>query len=196
VIVDTQDFSGDLKPTLEALSVVGSVSEPVKGQINESIVAYDIELKLNPYSNEAMDVTVIISYFSALGLGWVVIHYLFGADAIQGLIPLYTFIFLGALGVDYNLFMKSSIWKKARTMPLNDAIKEGASETGAVISSAGIILAGTFAVLATLPIQVLVHFGIITAIGVLIDTFLVRLFLVPAINAWLGEKSFWPGKMR
>jgi len=140
--------------------------------------------------------TVIVSYFSALGLGWIVIHYLMGADAIQGFIPLYAFIFLGALGVDYNIFMKSSIWKKARFMPLNQAIKEGASETGSVINSAGIILAGTFAVLATLPIQILVHFGLITAIGVLIDTFIVRPFLVPAITAWFGKRAFWPGEYK
>ncbi len=268
VIVDTRDFDGDLKGKLASLSYVGNVSDPVRGQNNENIQAFDIELKMNPYSNEAMDVlpelrelmesalslagitdadqrvwlagqtaeqydiratssrdafilvplilviiavlvliylrsivamayllaTVVVSYFSALGLGWIIIHYVMGADAIQGFIPLYTFIFLGALGVDYNIFMKSSIWKKARYLPLNQAIKEGARETGAVISSAGIILAGTFAVLATLPIQVLVHFGLITAIGVLIDTFIVRPFLVPAINAWIGKKSFWPGK--
>lgn len=138
--------------------------------------------------------TVIVSYFSALGLGWLVIHYILGADTIQGFIPLYSFVFLGALGVDYNIFMISSIWKKARIMPLRQAIKEGASETGAVINSAGIILAGTFAVLATLPIQILVHFGIITAIGILIDTFIVRPFLVPAITTILGKRAFWPGK--
>lgn len=138
--------------------------------------------------------TVVVSYFSALGLGWIIIKYILGADAIQGFIPLYTFIFLGALGVDYNLFLKSSIWKKARHMPLKEAIKQGAAETGPVINSAGIILAGTFAVLATLPIQILVHFGLITAIGVLIDTFIVRPFLVPAITAWMGKKAFWPGK--
>ena len=78
--------------------------------------------------------------------------------------------------------MISSIWQKRKIMPLRQAIKEGVGETSAVITSAGLILAGTFAVLATLPIQVLVQFGIITAIGVLLDTFIVRPFLVPAIN--------------
>jgi len=96
---------------------------------------------------------------------------------------------------DYNIFMVSSIWQKARRMPLRQAIKEGVSQTGGVITSAGLILAGTFAVLATLPIQILVHFGIITAIGVLLDTFVVRPFLVPAITALLGRRAFWPGKL-
>ncbi|RUT33380.1 MMPL family transporter [Paenibacillus zeisoli] len=138
--------------------------------------------------------TVILSYFSALGLGWIILHYGMGADAIQGAIPLYSFVFLVALGEDYNIFMISSIWEKRKHMPLKEAIRQGVSETGSVITSAGIILAGTFAVLASLPIQVLVHFGIITAVGVLLDTFIVRPFLVPAITVLLGRWAFWPGK--
>ncbi len=138
--------------------------------------------------------TVILSYFSALGLGWLIIHYGMGAEAISATIPLYAFVFIVALGEDYNIFMVSGIWKKRRQLPLNDAISQGVSETGSVITSAGLILAGTFAVLASLPIQVLVHFGIITAIGVLLDTFLVRPFLVPAITALLGKRAFWPSK--
>ncbi len=138
--------------------------------------------------------TVILSFFSALGLGWIIIHYLMGADAIQGAIPLYSFVFLVALGEDYNIFMISSIWKKRKKMPLKQAIAEGVNETSSVITSAGLILAGTFAVLASLPIQVLVQFGIITAIGVLLDTFVVRPFLVPAITVLFGRLAFWPGK--
>lgn len=138
--------------------------------------------------------TVILSYFSALGLGWLVIHYILGSDAIQGAIPLYAFVFLVALGEDYNIFMISSIWRKSRQKPLRQAIREGVDETGSVITSAGIILAGTFAVLATMPIQVLVQFGIVTALGVLLDTFVVRPFLVPAITVLLGPRAFWPGK--
>ncbi|MNI56576.1 Membrane transport protein mmpL8 [compost metagenome] len=138
--------------------------------------------------------TVILSFFSALGLGWIIIHYVMGADAIQGAIPLYSFVFLVALGEDYNIFMISNIWKKRKRMPLKQAIAEGVNETGSVITSAGLILAGTFAVLASLPIQVLVQFGIITAIGVLLDTFIVRPFLVPAITVLFGRLAFWPGK--
>jgi RND superfamily putative drug exporter len=117
-----------------------------------------------------------------------------GASAIQGFIPLYAFVFLVALGEDYNIFMISSIWQKRKLMPLGDAIAQGVSETSSVITSAGLILAGTFAVLATLPIQVLVQFGTVTAIGILLDTFVVRPFLVPAITVLLGKWAFWPGK--
>lgn len=138
--------------------------------------------------------TVLLSYFSALGLGWVVLHYGFGVEAIQGLIPLYSFVFIVALGEDYNIFMISSIWKKSKQMPLNQAIKEGVAESGSVITSAGLILAGTFAVLTTLPIQVLVQFGVVTAIGILLDTFIVRPFLVPALTVLFGKWSFWPSK--
>ncbi|WDL95686.1 MMPL family transporter [Alicyclobacillus sp. ALC3] len=137
--------------------------------------------------------TVLLSYFSALGTGWVVLHYLMGATAIQGSIPLYAFVFLVALGEDYNIFMVSRIWQERWRMPLRQAISEGVSRTSGVITSAGLILAGTFAVLSSLPIQILVQFGIITAIGVLLDTFIVRPFVVPAITAILGRVSFWPG---
>ncbi|MDF2606657.1 MAG: hypothetical protein K0S34_852 [Bacillales bacterium] len=140
--------------------------------------------------------TVLLSYFSALGLGWVILHYFFGVDAIQGFIPLYAFVFIVALGEDYNIFMISSIWKKSKEMPFTQAIKEGVVESGSVITSAGLILAATFMILTTMPIQVLVHFGFITAIGVLLDTFIVRPFLVPAITVLLGKRAFWPSKER
>jgi len=136
--------------------------------------------------------TVLLSYFSALGTGWLVVHNLMGDTAIQGAIPLYAFVFLVALGEDYNIFMVSRIWQARRTMPLRAAIAEGVSRTSSVITSAGLILAGTFAVLASLPIQVLVQFGLVTAIGILLDTFIVRPFLVPAITAILGKVAFWP----
>ncbi|MFE8701517.1 MMPL family transporter [Cytobacillus sp. FJAT-54145] len=139
--------------------------------------------------------TVGLSFLSALGLGWLVIHYIYGAEAMQGLIPLYAFVFLVALGGDYNLFMISSIWKNRRKMPLKQAIAEGVEETSSVITSAGLILAGTFAVLAVLPLQVLVQFGTVTAIGIVLDTFIVRPLLVPAITTVLGKYSFWPGEL-
>lgn len=138
--------------------------------------------------------TVLLSYFSALGAGWLVLHKLMGADEISGMIPLYAFVFLVALGEDYNIFMVSRIWQARRRLPLRQAIEEGVSKTSGVITSAGLILAGTFAVLASLPIQVLVQFGIVTALGVLLDTFVVRPFIVPAITAILGRIAFWPSR--
>lgn len=140
-------------------------------------------------------VTVVLSYLSALGLGWLLIHYGMDAPAMQGLIPLYSFVFLVALGEDYNIFMISSIWKNRQHMPMKEAIAEGVGQTSGVISSAGLILAGTFSVLAVMPIQVLVQFGTVTAIGVLLDTFIIRPLLVPAITTVLGRFAFWPNKL-
>lgn len=140
--------------------------------------------------------TVLVSFLAALGLGWIILHYGLGVEAIQGAIPLYAFVFLIALGEDYNIFMISSIWKKAKKKPLKEAVREGVAETGEVISSAGLILAGTFFVLTQMPITILLQFGVITAIGVLIDTFIVRPFLVPAITVVCGKWSFWPSKHR
>lgn len=139
-------------------------------------------------------VTVLVSFLAALGLGWIILHYGLGVDAIQASIPLYAFVFLIALGEDYNIFMISGIWKKAKTMPLKQAVKEGVAETGEVISSAGLILGGTFFVLTQVPITILVQFGVITAIGVLLDTFIVRPFLVPALTVVCGKWAFWPSK--
>lgn len=141
-------------------------------------------------------VTVVISFFAALGLGWLIIHYLLGQDAIASSIPLYSFVFIIALGNDYNIFMISDIWKnRSKGLSHKISISGGVASTGAVITSAGLILAGTFGVLASLPIQLLVQFGIVTAVGVLLDTFIVRPLLVPALINVFGRLSYWPGKL-
>lgn len=140
--------------------------------------------------------TVIISFFAALGLGWIIIHYILGQDAMGSSIPLYSFVFIIALGNDYNIFMISDIWKNRRkSMGHSASISGGVASTGAVITSAGLILAGTFAVLASLPIELLVQFGIVTAVGVLLDTFIVRPLLVPSLINLFGKWSYWPSKL-
>ena len=140
-------------------------------------------------------VTVVISFFSALGAGWLIIHYGLGHEAMASSIPLYSFVFIIALGNDYNIFMISDIWKnRKRGAAHKQAISNGIASTGAVITSAGLILAGTFLVLASLPIQLLVQFGIVTAVGVLLDTFVVRPLLVPALITVFGKWSYWPNK--
>ncbi|MER1986406.1 MAG: MMPL family transporter [Solibacillus sp.] len=141
-------------------------------------------------------VTVVVSFFAALGAGWLVIHYVLGQEAMASAIPLYSFVFIIALGNDYNIFMISDIWKnRKRGKTHRESIAGGVASTGAVITSAGLILAGTFGVLASLPIQLLVQFGIVTAIGVLLDTFIVRPLLVPALITVFGKLSYWPGKL-
>lgn len=95
---------------------------------------------------------------------------------------------------EMNIFVISSIWQKSKRIPLKQVVMEGVGETGSVISSAGLILAGTFAVLITMPVQLTVQKGVIVALGILLDTFVVRPFLVPAITLLLGKWAFWPGR--
>ena len=140
--------------------------------------------------------TVIVSFFAALGAGWLIITGVLGHEAMASSIPLYSFVFIIALGNDYNIFMISDVWKnRKRGLGHKESVAKGVASTGAVITSAGLILAGTFGVLATLPIQLLVQFGIVTAIGVLLDTFIVRPLLVPALITVFGRLSYWPGKL-
>lgn len=142
-----------------------------------------------------MMATIILSCFTALGAGSFIFDQFFGYSEISYRIPLYTFIFLVALGVDYNIMLISRIKEEARKHPIKEAISLGLAHTGRVISSAGIILAATFAVLITQPIMELFMFGFTVAICVLIDTFLIRTILVPAIMVKLGKYSLWPQKV-
>jgi putative drug exporter of the RND superfamily len=140
------------------------------------------------------DATIILSYFTAMGAGSFIFDQFFGYSEISYRIPLYTFIFLVALGVDYNIMLISRVKEEARTHPIKEAISLGLAHTSGVISSAGLILAATFAVLITQPIMEPFMFGFTVAIGVLIDTFLIRTILVPAIVVKFGKYSFWPQK--
>ena len=138
--------------------------------------------------------TILLSFFSALGLGMLILEGFFNIDAMSSRIPLYTFVFLVALGVDYNIMLVSRIKEEIGHFSIKEAVARGVSFTGGVISSAGLILAATFAVLTTQPIMELFIFGFIVALGVIIDTFIVRSMLVPAIIVVLGKWSFWPLK--
>lgn len=139
--------------------------------------------------------TVVLSYFAALG-GSLLLFELFadfpGEDASY---PLYAFIFLVALGVDYNIFLLARVREEAQTLSTRDAMLKGLAVTGGVITSAGIVLAGTFSVLAVLPLVALTQVGMTVAFGVLLDTFVVRSVLVPALAFDLGERMWWPSSL-
>ncbi|MCM3631900.1 MMPL family transporter [Paenibacillus camelliae] len=128
-----------------------------------------------------MIATILISYVSALGLGIFLVDVLFGYDSISTRVPVYAFIFLVALGIDYNIIMVSRFLEERKTLKLKDALEVAIRNTGGVISSAGVILAATFAALTTMPIADLFVFGFMVAIGILIDTFLVRGLLLPSL---------------
>jgi len=135
-----------------------------------------------------MILTILLSYAATLGLGWMIYHLMLGYDSISYRLPLYTFVFMIALGVDYNIMLVSRINEEARSYEWKDAIKRGVTHTGGVISSAGLILAATFCVLITQPLQELFLFGLTMAMGIMIDTFLVRGVLLPSIMTLMFKK--------
>ncbi|MDN3438494.1 MMPL family transporter [Planococcus sp. APC 3900] len=128
-----------------------------------------------------MMATILLSYLSALGLGIFLVDVLFGYEAISTRVPVYAFIFLVALGIDYNIILVSRFIEERKSHKVKKALEIAISHTGGVISSAGIILAATFAALTTMPIADLFVFGFMVSIGILIDTFLVRGMLLPAL---------------
>jgi RND superfamily putative drug exporter len=128
-----------------------------------------------------MMATILLSYVSALGLGIFLVDVLFGYEAVSTRVPVYAFIFLVALGIDYNIILASRFIEERKKHLVKDALEVAIRNTGGVISSAGIILAATFAALTTMPIADLFVFGFIVAVGILIDTFLVRGMLLPAL---------------
>lgn len=135
-----------------------------------------------------MVATILLSYFASLGFSWLIFKYLLGLDAISYRIPVYTFVFMVALGIDYNIMLLARIKERAQEVEWIQAVKEGVTLTGGVISSAGVILAATFAVLITQPLQELYLFGMTMAIGILLDTFVVRGFLLPTLLVWTTKK--------
>ncbi|MFI5425534.1 MMPL family transporter [Aeromicrobium sp. UC242_57] len=138
--------------------------------------------------------TVVATYVSAIGLGWFISEHLFGFPALDLGVPLFAFIFLVALGVDYNIFLTTRAREEARTQPVAGAMTTALAVTGGVITSAGILLASVFAVLGVLPLIMLTQVGIIVGLGVLLDTLVVRSLLVPALATLLGERFWWPGR--
>ncbi|MDN3019869.1 MMPL family transporter [Paenibacillus sp. BSR1-1] len=128
-----------------------------------------------------MMATILLSFAATLGFGWIFFHNILGFDSISYRLPVYAFVFMVALGVDYNIMLVSRIKEEALKFSWNQAVGNGVALTGGVISSAGIILAATFAVLMTQPLQELFLFGVTMALGVLMDTFLVRGMLLPSI---------------
>jgi len=138
--------------------------------------------------------TVVASYFASLGAGWLLFEYVFGFPALAQSTFLFSFLFLVALGVDYNIFFVTRAQEESASLGLKEGMIKALSSTGGVITSAGILLAAVFAVLGVLPLIALTQIGIIVCIGVLLDTLLVRTVIVPALAFIVGEKFWWPRK--
>jgi putative drug exporter of the RND superfamily len=136
--------------------------------------------------------TVIVSYFAALGIGAFFFENVFDFPGMPPDLPLFAFIFLVALGIDYNIFLMARVREETLTHGTRDGMIRGLAVTGAVITSAGLVLAGTFSTLAVLPLVALTEIGFTIAVGVLIDTFIVRSLLVPALVLEIGDRVWWP----
>jgi putative drug exporter of the RND superfamily len=138
--------------------------------------------------------TVVASFFAAMGAAWLIFVELLGLPALDLSVFLYAFLFLVALGVDYNIFLVSRAQEEAVKHGTREGMVRALSATGGVITSAGILLAAVFAVLGVLPLIALFQIGIIVGIGVLLDTLLVRTVIVPALAFMTGDKFWWPRK--
>jgi RND superfamily putative drug exporter len=139
--------------------------------------------------------TVLVTYFAALGASWVIFHHVLGYPALDNLVLLLSFLFLVALGVDYNIFLATRAREEAALTDTRQGMLTALRATGGVITSAGILLAAVFAVLGVLPLIALAQVGLIVCIGVLLDTLIVRTVLVPALAFILGETFWWPAKV-
>jgi RND superfamily putative drug exporter len=139
--------------------------------------------------------TVILSFGAALGVGYMVFDLVFGFPGSDPSLPLFAFVFLVALGVDYNIFLVARAREEAVKHGTEEGMRRALAVTGGVITSAGIVLAGTFSVLGALPLVFLTEIGFVVAFGVLLDTFLVRSVLVPALIFMLGDRVWWPSAL-
>ena len=139
--------------------------------------------------------TTILSFGTALGVSAVVFNHILKFPGADPAVPLYSFVFLVALGIDYNIFLMTRIREETRTHGTHQGIVRGLAITGTVITSAGVVLAATFAALAVIPILFLAQLAFIVSFGVLLDTFIVRTLLVPALALEIGPRIWWPSRL-
>lgn len=139
--------------------------------------------------------TVILSFAASLGVSSIVFDKVFHFAGEDASLPLYGFIFLVALGIDYNIFLMARVREESAQLGTRRGMLKGLAVTGGVITSAGIVLAGTFSVLAILPLVVLAEVGFVVAFGVLLDTLIVRSILVPALTLDVGSRMWWPSRL-
>lgn len=139
--------------------------------------------------------TTLLSFGTALGVSAIVFNEVLGLPGADPAVPLYGFVFLVALGIDYNIFLATRVREESRLHGTREGVIRGLAVTGGVITSAGLVLAATFAALSVIPILFLLQLAFIVAFGVLLDTFLVRALLVPALFFDIGGRIWWPSKL-
>ncbi|MGS0563195.1 MMPL family transporter [Microbacterium aurugineum] len=139
--------------------------------------------------------TTVLSFGTAMGVSALVFNGIFDFSGADPAVPLFGFVFLVALGIDYNIFLMTRVREESKAHGTREGILRGLSITGGVITSAGLVLAATFAALSVIPILFLVQLSFIVAFGVLLDTFVVRSLLVPALTYDIGKAIWWPSKL-
>ncbi|MGW5638300.1 MMPL family transporter [Streptomyces sp. NPDC003832] len=139
--------------------------------------------------------TVALNFLATLGVSALVFQHLLGFSGTDASVPLYGFVFLVALGVDYNIFLMSRVREEALVLGNRRGVLRGLTTTGGVITSAGVVLAATFAALMVIPLAFLVQIAFIVAFGVLLDTLVVRSLLVPALVIDVGPRAWWPSAL-
>ncbi len=139
--------------------------------------------------------TVVLSFAATMGVSAIVFNDVFGFPGADPAIPLFGFIFLVALGIDYNIFLMTRVREEALESGTRKGTLRGLAVTGGVITSAGVVLAATFAALSVIPVLFLAQIAFIVAFGVLLDTIVVRSLLVPALTIDIGRKIWWPAKL-
>ena len=139
--------------------------------------------------------TTVVSFGAALGASALVFNHILDFPGADAAVPLYGFVFLVALGIDYNIFLMSRLREESILHGTRDGITRVLAITGGVITSAGVVLAATFAALSVIPILFLMQLAFVVAFGVLLDTFIVRSLLVPALADDIGRHIWWPSRL-
>ncbi|MFO7191890.1 MMPL family transporter [Thermocrispum agreste] len=139
--------------------------------------------------------TVVLSFAATMGISAIVFNEILGFPGADPVVPLFGFVFLVALGIDYNIFLMTRVREEALRSGNREGVRRGLTITGGVITSAGVVLAATFAALSVIPLLFLAQIAFIVAFGVLLDTFLVRSLLVPALALDIGPRIWWPSRL-
>ncbi len=138
--------------------------------------------------------TILISYASTMGISNLVFKYILGYDGLHWAVPFFAFCVLVALGIDYNIFLMSRVKDEYRPGDMTGSMARALTSTGGIITSCGIIMAGTFGALLASPVRPMLEVGFAAFVGLLIDTFIIRCLMVPAIAVKVGELNWWPGR--
>jgi RND superfamily putative drug exporter len=208
IVPDLRESVSDLGPGLTALVGGGSATQydfdnaiesdlrliaPIALLVIAIILALLLRSLIAPL---VLIASVIVSFLCTLGISVLFIRYVVGDAGFDASIPTFAFIFLVALGIDYTIFLMGRVREEARDHGTREGMLRALSATGPVITSAGIILAGTFSVLMTLPVTYTFDLGFMVALGILLDTFIVRTIMVPAAVELIGDKIWWPSSAK